>query len=50
MEKYVFDITIKIINHKKGMTTTEVNDVVGTFFYKVTWSEYKETFLINNHL
>ena len=44
MEKYVFDITIKIINHKKGMTTTEVNDVVGTFLIKLLGQNTKKHF------
>ena len=35
MEKSVSDITIKIRNQNKGMTTTEVNDVYGTFFVKL---------------
>ena len=35
MEKYVLDIKIKISNHKKGMTTTEVKDVVGNFSVKL---------------
>ena len=35
MEKYLFDITLKIRIQKKGMTPTEVNDVVGNFAFKL---------------
>ena len=35
MDKYVLDITIKIINKKRVIKTTEVKDVVGTFFVKL---------------
>ena len=35
MEKSVLDLTIRIRNRKKGMTTTEVNDVVVTFVEKL---------------
>ena len=43
MEKSVLGNIIRIINHKKGMTTTEVKDVVG-IFCEFTWSEYREHF------
>ena len=35
MEKYVLDITIKIRTWKKGMTTTEVQDAMGSFVVKL---------------
>ena len=35
MEKSVLDITIKIINQKKGITKTEVKGVEGTFAVKL---------------
>ena len=41
MDKYVLDITIEIINQKKVMTTTEVNDVVGNFVAKLRGIETK---------
>ena len=35
MEKSLLDITIKIRNQKKGMTTTKVNDFVGNVVVKL---------------
>ena len=35
MDKYVLDVTIKIINQKRVITTTEVKDVVGLFVVKL---------------
>ena len=35
IEKSALDITVNIINYKKGMTTTEVKDIDGTFVVKL---------------
>ena len=35
MEKLLLDLTINIRNHKKGVKTTDVKDVDGTFVVKL---------------
>ena len=35
MEKFLLDLTIKVINQEKVMTTTEVQYVVGSFAVKL---------------
>ena len=35
MEKYVHDLTLKILNHKKEMTKTRIHYFVGSFVVKL---------------
>ena len=50
MEESVHDLTLKIQNKKKGITTTHVNDFVGYFVVKLRGVEAENQFLINNYL
>ena len=50
MEKSVLDITVKMINHKKGITKTEVKDIDGTFVVKLHGLNIRNVFLIHNYL
>ena len=50
MEKYVLDITIKIRTWKKGMTTTEVQDAMGSFVVKLRGLNIPNKCLIHNYL
>ena len=50
MDKYVLDIKIKIIDQGKGITTTEVKDVVGTFFVKLRGLKKNMIIKMNNSL
>ena len=49
MEKSVLDLTIKIRNRKKGMTTTEVKDMDGTFVVKLHGMNIENNFKIHNY-
>ena len=49
MDKPVFDIALRIITQIKRITTTEVNDFVGTFVMKLRGVEYENLFF-KNHL
>ena len=45
MEILVFNITVKIINQKKGMKTTEVNDIDRNFVVKLRGMNNEDNFL-----
>ena len=50
MDKSALGLTINIRNKKKGMTTTEVRDVDGTFVVKLRGLNIDKVFLIHNYL
>ena len=50
MDKSALGLTINIRNKKKGMTTTEVRDVDGTFVVKLRGLNIEKVFLIHNYL
>ena len=50
MEKYVLDLTTKTINKRKGMTKTEVNDVVENFVAKLRGLNIGNNCFIQNYL
>ena len=50
MDKSALGLTINIRNKKKGMTTTEVRDVDGTFVVKLRGLNIGKVFLIHNYL
>ena len=50
MDEYVLDLTLKILNQKKGMITTENNDVFGNFVVKLCVMKTRKLFIINNYL
>ena len=50
MDLSVSDITLKIISHKKLITTAQVNDFVVTFVVKLCGVNTKNHFKINNCL
>ena len=50
MEKLLLDITVKIRNHNKEMTTTEVKDIDGTFVVKLLGLNVENNIFIQNYL